>query len=182
MRLVTISGLPGSGTSTLCKTLASAMGWTHFDTGQVFRQLAVEAGATLQEYGYSAEADPDIDRQLDARMIELARQETGGCVLEGRLMGWMAYRNHMSATKVWVKAEIETRVQRVSGRDGQSPEEAMAATRDREESERQRYAQHHDIDIGDLSIYDLVVASDEMGAEQLQTQVLIALGDPESNP
>ena len=97
-------------------------------------------------------------------------------------MGWMAYRNHMSATKVWVKAEIETRVQRVSGRDGQSPEEAMAATRDREESERQRYAQHHDIDIGDLSIYDLVVASDEMGAEQLQTQVLTALGDPESNP
>ena len=105
MRLLTISGLPGSGTSTLCKALAAATGWTHFDTGQVFRQLAVEAGVTLAEYGQRAEADPAIDRQLDARMIELARQESGGCVLEGRLMGWMAHRNHMPAIKVWVEAD-----------------------------------------------------------------------------
>ncbi len=180
MRLVTISGLPGSGTTILCRALIGQTGWTHLNTGQVFRQLADEAGVSLPEYGRLAEADGAFDRQLDARMVELAQQTDGGCVLEGRLMGWMAHRQRLSACKVWLQADVETRALRVSSRDKQSREQATAAVREREESERRRYAEHHDIDLSDISVYDLVLDSNQTGADQLCTLVLAELRHPES--
>ena len=75
MRLVTISGLPGSGTSTLCRALAARTGWTYLNTGEVFRQLAQEAGLSLQEYGRRAEANGAIDRQPAARLVSWKRHQ-----------------------------------------------------------------------------------------------------------
>ena len=180
MRLVTISGLPGSGTSSLCRGLAEQTGWTYLNTGQVFRQLAQEAGLSLQEYGRRAEADPAIDRQLDERMVELARKADAGCVLEGRLMGWMVSRRSLPALKVWIQAGIQTRARRVSGRDEQTLEQSTAAILEREESERLRYAEHHDIDLSDTSVYDLVLDSDHTAVVELRTEVLAARGITES--
>lgn len=182
MRLVTISGLPGSGTSTLCRALAAQTGWTYLNTGEVFRELAQEAGLSLQEYGRRAEANGAIDRQLDERMVELARQADAGCVLEGRLMGWMVHRRSLWALKVWVHADIQTRARRVSGRDQQTLEQATAAILDREESERRRYARHHDIDLSDTSIYDLVLDSGHAEVDDLRAQVLAVLDGTGSTP
>lgn len=175
MGLVTISGLPGSGTSTLSKALAAHTGWVYLNTGQVFRQMAQEAGVSLQQFGERAEAEADIDRQLDKRMVELAAEAASGCVLEGRLMGWMVLRRKVEALKVWVHADIKTRASRVSGRDAQDLNQAMAAINERELSERQRYAQHHDIDLADTSIYDLVLDSDDAGPDELCERVLAGL-------
>lgn len=175
MQLITVSGLPGSGTSTLCRVLEEQTGWAYLNTGSVFRQMAQENGVSLADFGRRAEADGEIDRQLDDRMIDLAQQEQAGCILEGRLMGWMAHRRNLPSLKVWVHADIETRVKRVSGRDEQSVEGATAAIREREQSERARYAQHHDIDLADLTIYDLVLDSAQARPDELLAQVLRAL-------
>jgi len=175
MRLITISGLPGSGTSTLSKGLAAETGWTYLNTGQVFRQLAQEAGLSLEEFGRRAEADAAIDRELDARMVELARATEVGCVLEGRLMGWIVRRHDLPALTVWLHAEVETRARRVSKRDGQDLTQAKAATIEREKSEHRRYSLHHEIDLADTSIYDLVLESDHSRVDELKSQVLTAL-------
>ena len=39
-QIITVSGLPGSGTSTACGQLAARLGWVYVDAGQIFRQLA----------------------------------------------------------------------------------------------------------------------------------------------
>lgn len=174
MERVTISGLPGSGTSSLCKRLAERSGWLYINAGQIFRDMAAEAGASLVDFGRHAEADGDIDRQLDARMIEQAR-DADRCLLEGRVTGWMVHRHRLPALKVWVHADVHTRAQRVAARDGQSLDEALSACLAREESERLRYAAHHGIDLSDLSLYDLVVDSDEATVEELSERVLGAL-------
>ncbi len=175
MRLITISGLPGSGTSTLSKALSAQKGWVYLNTGQVFRQMAQEAGVSLAEYGRRAEADAAIDRQLDARMVELACGTEPGCVLEGRLMGWMVHRRQLPALKVWIHADTETRARRVSSRDDQDLPQAMTAILKRENSERLRYALHHEIDLTDTSIYDLVLDSGCATPDELQAEVLAAL-------
>jgi CMP/dCMP kinase len=182
MRLITISGLPGSGTSTLSRMLAAHTGWTYLNTGAVFRQLAQEAGVTLPEFGRRAEADADIDRQLDARMLQLADAAEVGCVLEGRLMGWMAHRHQLPALKVWLDATPTTRVGRVASRDGQDLLRAEVEIEERERSERLRYLLHHDIDLADTSIYDLILDSAQAPPAELQAQALTALADLEPSP
>ena len=173
-RRITVSGLPGSGTSTLCRRLSERTGLEHVNVGRIFREVAGELGISLAELGCRAEADGGIDRRLDERMTE--RAQAGGCLLEGRITGWMMHRQHLAALKVWVQADLDTRARRVAGRDGQALEEATTAILERERSERKRYAAHYRIDLSDLSIYDLVVDSGGTDAEGLCSRVEAGMG------
>lgn len=117
-----------------------------------------------------AEADPTIDRALDARLAEQAR--AGGIVLESRLAGWIVTRAALSALRVWIGCDEEERAARVAVRDGHTTEKALAANRHREASERLRYLAYYGLDLDDLSIYDLVLDSTATPAAALVARVI----------
>ena len=71
--LVTISGLPGSGTTTAGRLLADALGWEFQSSGELFRSMASARGVSLAEFGALAESDERIDRELDERAVALMR-------------------------------------------------------------------------------------------------------------
>lgn len=173
MSILIVSGLPRSGTSTACALLRERLGWHYVNAGQIFRDMANEQGLTLAEWGARAEADPRIDRQLDERMVQVARDKAP-VVLEGRMTGWMALRSGLTALKVWLAASAEARAQRVGGRDGdlQALEKMLA----RQASEAQRYREHHGIDIADLSIYDVVIDTVEHAPTCVVERIERALG------
>lgn len=157
--IITISGLPGSGTSTACALLRDKLGWSYVNVGQIFRDLAREAGLSLADFGRRAEGDASIDRALDARMVEIAQTACAEqpIILEGRVTGWMAARSQLPALKIWLDAAVEIRAARVGTRDGEVAAAALEHMVLRQASEEQRYRQHHGIEIGDMSIYDLVI-------------------------
>ena len=117
VQIITISGLAGSGTTTVCDRLCARLGWAYVNAGAVFRRLAQEAGVSLAEFGQRAEADGRIDRQLDVRLVEQARANAP-VVVEGRLTGWMAQRHQLPALKVWLQAVLAVRAERVGQREG----------------------------------------------------------------
>ena len=177
VQIITISGLAGSGTTTVCDRLCARLGWAYVNAGAVFRKLAQEAGLSLAEFGQRAEADGHIDRQLDARLVAQA-QACAPVVVEGRLTGWMAQRHQLPALKVWLQAVLAVRAERVGQREGKPLAQAIAETRQREASEAQRYAAHHQISISDLSVYDLVVDTERRAAQAACAHILAHLGRP----
>lgn len=174
LTMVTVSGLPGSGTTTVCGLLHQRLGWRHINAGAIFRQLASDAGVDLATYGRRAERDGSIDRSLDARMVELARRE-GRAILEGRLAGWMASRHQLPALRCWLCAPLHVRAARVSRRDRQPLAAAMADMQQREASEAERYRAFHGIDIGDCSVYHAKLDSEALSADQITEQILSLL-------
>jgi cytidylate kinase len=150
---ITVSGPPGSGTTTLAKALSSRFDLEHVSSGDVFRSMARERDLSLAEFGRVAEEDPEIDREIDERQAEIAR-ENDDIVLEGRLSGWMAEDADM---RVWLDAPLDVRAERVAEREEQTVDEARVEIEEREASESKRYQEIHGIDIDDLSVYDLVV-------------------------
>ena len=156
--LVTVSGLPGSGTSTVATRVAQHLGVEHLDGGTVFRAIAAERGLSLHELSRLAENDERIDRALDDRLLERAAK--GDVVLESHA--------------VWLACDEEQRAARVGGRDGHHLAEAVEVNRTREASERLRYLQYYGIDLTDLSIYDLVLDSTDVGPEELVAAVVAA--------
>ena len=170
--LVTLSGLPGSGTSTVARKVAAELGVEHLDGGTVFRTVAAEQGMSLAAYAALAEHDENIDRALDDRLTE--RAQRGDVLLESRLSGWLATRAELPALRVWIACDEVERARRVGGRDGHDADEALAHNQQRERSERARYLGYYDIDLTDLSIYDLVLDSTDVGPEELVAAVVTA--------
>src|SRR5581483_4291578 len=110
-RSITIGGLPGTGTSTACRTLQQHSGLPYVYVGQLFRDLAKEHKMTLAEFGAYAEEHPHIDRELDDRQARLLRDRP--ILLEGRLSGYVAFRDRIPAFKVWFTCDPHERARRV---------------------------------------------------------------------
>jgi len=170
--LLTLAGLPGSGTSTVAQLLAAELDLDHLDGGTAFRAMAAELGLSLPEFAARAEADDQIDRALDERLVARARE--GGVVLESRLSGWLATRAELPALRVWIACDDAERARRVGGRDGHADQDALAHNRAREASERQRYLDYYGIDLLDLTIYDLVLDSEHRSPEDLVAEIVAA--------
>jgi CMP/dCMP kinase len=156
---ITVGGPPGSGTTTACRTLAPRLGirWEH--TGQIFRELAAERGMDLAAFGRWCEDHPEVDRQLDERQLAILGR--GNVLLEGRLAGWVAAKHELPAFKVWLTAPVGVRARRVAEREGTDP----ATTR----------LDLYGVDLGDYTIYDLVLDTKARSPEEVVLAIIAAL-------
>jgi len=161
---ITISGLPGSGTTTLGRMLADRYNCEYISAGEVFRSLAAERSLPLSEFSALCEQDPRADKLIDDRQRSIVLG-SDRIVAEGRLSGWMIPEADI---KIWLFAPITCRVARIHERDGCVDTKATEnETLVREASETTRYRQYYDIDISVLDIYDLVLNSEKFSPEEL---------------
>ncbi|VVB67817.1 Putative adenylate kinase [uncultured archaeon] len=149
--IITISGAPGTGTTTLARGLAASLGLRWINSGDLFRRIASEKNISMKEMNRLAEKGPEIDYQIDDAQKALAKDGHG--VFEGRLSGHLLPAD----MKVLLKADLRARAERIARRESKLLEDAMHETRAREESEARRYKKYYNIDINNLSVYDLVV-------------------------
>jgi len=157
MLALTISGLSGTGTTTVAKLLEKVFGIEYVYTGDIFRRMAAEKGMTVEEFGDYVAEHQEIDRELDARQVELARSTD--IIIEGRLAGYMAYSHDVNAYKIWLHAPPETRAERVAGREAKDILAVMDENKRREDGNRTRYIDIYGFDINDISFYDIDIDS-----------------------
>ncbi|HIH40688.1 MAG TPA: AAA family ATPase [Halobacteria archaeon] len=150
---ITISGHAGSGKTSVSRELAKATGFKVISAGSVFRDLAKDANMTLEEFSLYAKDDKEVDSLVDRRQVELSNKYKD-CIVEGRLSGWMIKEADF---KVWLQSSIETRIRRIINRENRTYESVLKETISRERVEKDRYKKFYNIDIDDLSIYDLVI-------------------------
>lgn len=132
VRNITISGLPGSGSTTLLNILREHPhlkfeGWTGFSGGEFMRNYAIERGL-LKEDGklhHSADAySEDFDREVDMGMREKLGTEDHW-IIESWLSGFLA-QNVPGVFKILMKcSNTAVRVDRIVNRDTVSPDAAL---------------------------------------------------------
>ena len=83
--IVTISGAPGTGTSTLARSLSQQLKLRWVNSGGLFRKIAAEKNISVREMNRLAEKGPEIDYLIDDAQKALAREGDG--IFEGRLSG-----------------------------------------------------------------------------------------------
>lgn len=150
--VITVSGYHGSGRSTHAMRLAETFGLRYVSSGTIFRQLAKERGVGLEEMSRLTEEDSEIDRKIDERAKEESRKP--GLVIDATLAGWMAEGPDI---RIFLLTSFEERIRRIANREDISFEEAEKETVAREESEKERFRTYYDVDLEDLSIYDVVL-------------------------
>ena len=170
--IVTISGPPGSGKTTVGRLVAEALGCPFRSTGETFRKMAEERKVSLAKFGELAEKDHAIDQELDRRVIASLKDPM---VIEGRLAGHLCARAKVKAFKVWIDAPVEVRAARIAEREKRFAADVKGEMLVREESERTRYRDIYKIDFSSTSVYDLVLDSRKESAEALAKKVAEAM-------
>ena len=168
--IITVSGPPGSGKSTLSSRIAEHFNLEIVSSGNVFRAMAKENGVDLDKIIPITEADPDIDKEIDRRQVELSKTK-GDFLFEGRLSGWLIDAD----LKIMLKTDLGVRARRIAGRENIYLQQAMDETMVRQESEAKRYMEYYDIDISDLTLYDLVIESSVWNQEATANVAITAI-------
>jgi cytidylate kinase len=168
--LITISGAPGSGKTTVARLVASELGLEHVYAGDVFRRQAAAKGLSLEEYAHRAETDHSIDRAIDAQMRERAR--TGDAVLEGRLAAFMAGEAGVPALRVYLDAPEAVRAERIVGREGGDARARLREIQDREASDARRYREIYGVDYHERDRYDLVLSTAGRSPEEVAAAIV----------
>ena len=169
---VTISGHPGSGTSTLVNSLSQSLNWEKLNGGQIFRDMAEEQGLSLEEFGHKCKEDESVDQTLDKLLVDTMISQDSPEIVESRLSGWWAYKNNLQCPRIWVDVSEEVRAERVVNREGGSIDLQLNLIRERMNSDASRYMQFYGLDINSHVPYTYVIDSDQKDAEEVLRDVL----------
>ena len=175
MLRVTISGAPGSGTSTLVSKIQQSTGWNSLNGGEVFRTEAKRRNLTVGEFSELCKQDLDVDRSLDRLLKDSMTKTDGPEIIESRLAGWWANELAIDCLRVWVNTSDEERARRVQNREGGSFEQRLVESSARQSADKERYRALYDIDLDEMTPYNLVVNADNLTAEEVFSLVKSAI-------
>ena len=165
--IISISGLHGTGKSTVAKKIAEALRYDYYSTGYAFREKAKEMNMTLEDFTRHVEKNPKIDNELDEKIVEMAKK--GDIVVDSQLSGFLL--KSIADIKVMLTCPLETRVKRMAERDGTTYEEKMEETIMREQSEAIRFKHLYNIDLKDVNqiqeAHDVILATEGLSIEQV---------------
>jgi len=174
-KIITIAGTLGSGKSSAAKRVAAELGYTHFSSGDLFRAMAAERGISVEEINIKAEAEQEIDHAVDERLRELSKGSE--LVFDSRTaFHWMpnsfrVFLNldpHVAAERIYIHIQEEGRASQV----GESVEAIYASTIARRASELKRYKALYNLDISDLSPFDLVIDTEKNSLDAVVEAIL----------
>jgi CMP/dCMP kinase len=171
--IISISGAEGAGKSTIAKMLAEKLGWPRHYIGGIRRQKAAERGLTLAEYNKLGESDPSTDVEVDEYQRKLGLEQDD-FVIEGRT-SWhfiphsfkvfLDVRMEEAAKRIYLA--LQENCERNEGKDLDSEAAVLESLKKRRESDRIRYRKYFNIDVFDLSHYDLVLDTSDLGVEDV---------------
>ena len=170
--ILTISGLHGTGKSTIGKLIAKALNIKYYSTGQAFRDLAKQMNMSLEEFTKFVEEHPEIDNKLDEKVIQVAKE--GNIIVDSQLSGYLL--KSIADLKIHLMCPSETRVKRMALRDDISYEDSRKETILREKSELERFKHLYGIDLSDIKdikeIYDVILATEGLTINEVLNNLL----------
>ncbi|MFW9826930.1 MAG: (d)CMP kinase [Candidatus Thorarchaeota archaeon] len=173
--IITISGLHGTGKSTIGKLISQKLGLQYYSTGQAFRDIAKEMNMTLEEFTVYAEKNPEIDEKLDNKIFDIA--QNGNIVIDSQLSGYLL--KSIADFKILLTCPLEIRIKRMTERDSTNYEKKLKETIIREKSELERFKELYEIDLSDQNeintLYDLVINTENLTVEEILNKILFAL-------
>jgi CMP/dCMP kinase len=169
---ITLSGTAGSGKSSVAKKIAEKLGYKHFSMGDFQRELALEHGLTILEWGKLEATDKKYDLMVDEKQKQIGTDND-----EFVMDSWLAALFIPDSVKIFLTADIDECVRRRLGhkRKEENFDDIKIAKEnmlERKKVNRDRWIEFYDFDITDLNNYDLVIDTTNITIEEVVDKVL----------
>lgn len=171
--VVCISGMAGTGKSTLAKKLAEKYGLRYYSGGDALKALAAKEGydsfsrgwwESPEGLGFLAKREKNLkfDKAVDDKLLEYAQE--GGVLLDSWTMPWLL----KTGFKIWLIASAKKRAERIAERDNLSVEEALQVLKEKEARTKSIYKKLYGFTLGeDLDPFNLVLDTDNLSAGEV---------------
>ncbi len=170
---IIVNGRAGSGKSTIIKKLSEALQLPAVDVGQMFRAMAKERQMPLAEFSAYADQHVEIDKSLDERVMKAISD--GDKIVQSRTIPYLFKKEGQPYFGIFLNVIPETQAKRLAARDNIGVDQARRDNDKRDAADRARYQKIYGIDINDLSVYHLVVATDDQTPEETAQFILAKL-------
>jgi cytidylate kinase len=171
--VICISGMAGTGKSTLSKKLAEKYGLRYFSGGDVLKELAKLEGYDVSIRGWWESPhglkflnerinDPRFDKAVDDKLLEYAQH--GNVLLDSWTMPWLLKEGF----KIWLEASFEKRAARVAVRDGMTTAQAFEVLQEKEARTKAIYKDLYGFILGeDFKPFDFVLDTNNLSADEV---------------
>ncbi|MFH0956069.1 MAG: cytidylate kinase family protein [Candidatus Falkowbacteria bacterium] len=175
--IITISGNPGSGKSTVAKKLAQKLGWPRFYMGKIRRLKAKAMGLTLTEYNKLGEKDPATDIEIDNYLKKIAKQYKN-CIIESRtawhflpesIKIFIDVNEKIGAERVF--AELKKHDKRNEDKKLNTLRAVLTSHRQRKQSDNKRYQKYYNLKVFDKNNYDFILDTTNLNKKQVFDKV-----------
>ncbi len=185
--IITISGTPGSGKSTIAQILVEKLHAERIYVGGIRRELAKEKGMTLPELNEFAQTHPETDVDVDKKAAVEARklgQQGQIVVVEGRTQ----FHFLPESIKIFITVDVDEAARRIwndlqhQGLQQQRNEGSIGSLAEMKESivkrfenDQGRFKKYYNLDITDPNHYDLRIDTTSITADQAAQKILAFL-------
>jgi CMP/dCMP kinase len=172
-KVICISGMAGTGKSTLSKRLAEKYCLKYYCGGDTLKDLARQEGYTVTMEGWwespdglrflkDRVTDPRFDKAVDDKLLEYAQQ--GNVLLDSWTIPWL----FQGGFKIWLAASFEKRAARVAVRDKITIKEALEILKEKEANTKAIYKSLYGFSLGDdLAPFDFILDTDNLTAPEV---------------
>ena len=164
MVIITISGSPGAGKSTVAKLVAKKLRLKHYSIGDFMRELAAERKIWFPRFTEIAKTDARVDKILDERQIKLGKTRDN-FVIDSRL-GYYFIPNSIKIFLYVHEKESARRLYELhrEGEKYHSIKEALKYIKKRKRAERMRYKKYYNITFPRKGDFDFVINTSRIPA------------------
>jgi cytidylate kinase len=170
---IAISGVGGTGKSTLARGLAEKLGWKVVSSGSFIRKWHQDNGVPLVETDKIPE---EVDRKMDMSYQEMLRTQEG-IVFESRLAGWLS-KNFDQTFKILIKCDQKVGASRIAQREDVSVEEIIREQEIREGLLKEKFIKLYDAgDYLDEKNFNLVIDTTSVSAKEVLEMVFSKMNE-----
>jgi CMP/dCMP kinase len=171
--VICISGMAGTGKSTIAKKLARKYKLHYYSGGDALKDLAAAERCKVSVQGWwetseglrfleRRRKDSKFDKTVDNKLLEYAKQ--GNVLLDSWTMPWLL----KDGFKIWLSASLERRAERIVKRDKISSEEAIEVLREKEGKTRTIYKKLYGFTLGeDFEPFHFILDTDNLNANEV---------------
>lgn len=165
---ITLSGLAGSGKSTVGKLLAQQLSCEFTSVGSWTRDFAFQQyNMSINEFQDYCKLHPEMDQEIDRKMVSYCNQQAN-LVIDYRL-GFHFIKN---ALHVFLTVSEEESYRRINTANRSNEKTDLSDITERNQNMRDRFLEQYGVDFTDLSHYYLVIDTEKNTVEEIVELIL----------